>query len=41
MQKQYDKDLIDDAWILFAHIERKGAWDTERAASDGSTGLKL
>lgn len=28
MQEQYDNGLIDNAWIIFAHIERHGAWST-------------
>ena len=28
MEEQYKKGRIDDAWIIFAHIERKGAWDS-------------
>jgi hypothetical protein len=27
LQDQYDAGLIDEAWIAFAHIERRGAWD--------------
>ena len=26
MQAMYDTGLIDDAWIVFAHIERRGDW---------------
>jgi hypothetical protein len=26
VQDQYSKGLIDDAWIIFAHIERDGVW---------------
>lgn len=29
MQEQYDKGLIDDAWIIFAHIERAEAYQIE------------
>jgi hypothetical protein len=29
MQKQYDAGLIDDAWIIFAHIERAEAYQIE------------
>jgi len=28
MQEQYENGLINDAWIIFAHIERNGAWST-------------
>jgi hypothetical protein len=27
MQEQYEKKLVDGAWIIFAHIERDGAWN--------------
>lgn len=27
MQKQYDNRLIDNGWIVFAHIERAGSWN--------------
>ncbi len=27
MQEAYDKGLIDNAWIIFAHVERAGAWN--------------
>lgn len=27
MQQQYTAGSIDNAWIIFAHIERDGAWD--------------
>ena len=27
MQDQYEKGLIDNAWIIFAHIERAGRWN--------------
>lgn len=27
MQAQYDAGLIDNAWIIFAHIERRGPWN--------------
>lgn len=30
MQDQYLKGLIDNAWIVFGHIERKGEWTAER-----------
>lgn len=26
MQQQYDNKKIDNAWIIFAHVERAGAW---------------
>ncbi len=28
MQEQLDEGRINDAWIIFAHIERNGAWST-------------
>ena len=27
MQGVYERGLVDNAWIVFAHIERDGAWD--------------
>ncbi len=27
MQQQYDDGLIDNAWIVYAHVERKGTWN--------------
>ena len=26
MQDKYDRGIVDDAWIIFAHIERDGIW---------------
>jgi len=28
MQRQYEARLIDNAWLLFAHIERRGPWSS-------------
>lgn len=28
MQDQYDTGLIDNAWMIFAHIERQGPWSS-------------
>ena len=28
MQDKYDRGIVDDAWIIFAHIERNGTWAT-------------
>jgi len=29
MQDTYDRGLIDNAWIVFAHVERDGAWTAD------------
>jgi hypothetical protein len=29
MQRQYDEGSIDNAWIVFAHIERDGVWTAD------------
>ncbi len=30
MERQYRHGLIDDAWMIFAHVERPGVWKTTR-----------
>lgn len=30
MQQQYDNQLIENGWIVWAHVERRGSWSPER-----------
>jgi hypothetical protein len=43
MQTQYNKGKIDDAWIIFAHVERAGAWVAKPAGQNdtGSGGYNV